>query len=375
MKPLITFVIFSFVHILGYAQESNSLIHIGIHHTIKSSALNQDRTIQIYTPEGYSDSTEDYPVLYVLDGQWFFLSGVAIQKALRAPGAVPEMIVVGINNSNPLRRKLFGDEYEKFTDFLINEVIYYVDSNYRTNKERVIFGWEAAAYYISELILDKSDVFNGAIITDGGYASEDSVKKFSSDKDIYLFMANSRKDIYYIGSTEAFHEILKKNDPENLIWKYSLFDDEVHETLAHLAIYKGLRYYYHNYDSLVFESIQQYIDSGGMDYLTAYFKKRAIRFGGDDGIDDSTKNGLIWLAWNRDDFEYFNIFMTEFKDVLTTKRYASAYWQNRFGQFYLKHNDYPNAIKYFNTGLAQYPNSNFEQEMSQGLLEAKSKKK
>ena len=374
MKPSFIFIICSFINIVCIAQEDNSQITIGINHIIESSILNQDRTIQIYIPDGYSDSEQEYPVLYILDGQWYFLSGVAIQKALRTPGAIPEMIVVGINNSNPLRRTLFGDENEKFTDFLINEVIYYIDSNYRTNKERVIFGWEAAAYYISELILEKSDVFNGAIISDGGYASEDLVKEFTSKKDIYLFMANSRKDIYYIGSTEAYHEILKKNNPKNLIWKYDLFNDEVHETLAHLSIYKGLKYYYHNYDSPVFESIQQYINSGGMDYLTTYFKERAKRFGGDDHIDESTKNGLIWLAWNRNDFEYFNIFMTEFKDVLTTKRYASAYWQNRFGQFYLKHKDYQNAIKYFNAGLTKYPNSNFEEEMKQGIMDAKGRK-
>ncbi|WP_350287379.1 alpha/beta hydrolase-fold protein [uncultured Croceitalea sp.] len=374
MKPLLLCIMCCFLNTICIAQENSSPINIGINHTIKSSILNQDRTIQIYTPNGYSDSKQEYPVLYILDGQWYFLSGVAIQKALRTPGAIPDMIVVGINNSNPLRRTLFSDKNEKFTDFLINEVIHYIDSNYRTNKERLIFGWEAAAYYISELILEKSEFFNGAIITDGGYASEDLVNTFSSKKDIYLFMANSRKDIYYIGSTEAFHEILKKNNPKNLIWKYDLFNDEVHETLAHLAIYKGLKYYYHNYDSLVFESIQHYIDSGGMDYLTAYFKERAKRFGGDDRIDNSTKNGLIWLAWNRNNFEYFNIFMTEFKDVLTTDRYASAYWQNRFGQFYLKHKDYQNAIKYFNEGLTEFPNSNFEEEMQKGLAEAKKRK-
>jgi hypothetical protein len=71
---------------------------------------------------------------------------------------------------------------------------------------------------------------------------------------------------------------MKKN-LENLIWKYDLFNDEVHETLAHLVIYKRLKYYYHNYDSPVFESIQQYIDSGGMTSLTTYFKERAKRFG------------------------------------------------------------------------------------------------
>lgn len=374
MKPLFLFILCCFLNTICIAQEDNSQINIGINHTIKSSILNQDRTIQIYTPNGYSDSKQEYPVLYILDGQWYFLSGVAIQKALRTPGAIPEMIVVGINNSNPLRRTLFGDENEKFTNFLINEVIQYIDSNYRTNQERVIFGWEAAAYYISELILEQSEFFNGAIITDGGYASEDLVNKFSSKKDVYLFMANSRKDIYYIGSTEAFQTILKKSNPKNLIWKYDLFNDEVHETLAHLAIYKGLKYYYHNYYSPVFESIQQYIDLGGMDYLTTYFKDRAKRFGGDGDIDDGTKNGLIWLAWNRNNFEYFNIFMNEFKDVLTTDRYASAYWQNRFGQFYLKHRDYQNAIKYFNEGLTKFPNSNFEEEMQKGLTDAKNKK-
>ncbi len=373
MKQLIIIVACCFLSINILAQVENSEITIGITHTVNSSVLNQDRTIQIYVPDDYENSEKSYPVLYILDGQWYFLSGVAIQKALRTPGAIPEMIVVGIKNSNPLRRTLFSDDSDKFTSFLKDEVISFIDSNYRTTKERVIFGWEAAAYYISEIILKEKDLFSGAIITDGGFASEEIVKGFNSDKEIYLYMANSRKDIYYISSSDAFYEILKNNNPKNLIWKYELFNDEVHETLAHLAIFKGLKYYYHNYDSPVFESVQQYIDLGGIDYLTTFFKERAKRYGGDGTIDDSTKNSLIWLAWNRGNFEYFNFFMTEFRDVLSTERYASAYWQNRLGQFYLIHKDYNNAIKYFNTGLTKYPNTNFEAEMKQGLSEAKNK--
>ncbi|NJB69928.1 putative alpha/beta superfamily hydrolase [Saonia flava] len=373
MKQIIFLVASCFFGLGVLAQEENSKITIGINHTIKSSILNQNRTIQIYVPENYENSKKSYPVLYILDGQWYFLSGVAVQKALRTPGAIPEMIVVGIHNSNPLRRTLFDDEKGKFTNFLKNEVTQYIDSNYRTTKERVIFGWEAAAYYISELILKEKEFYSGAIITNGGYASEDLVKGFTSDKNMYLFMANSRKDIYYISSTDAFHEILKNNNPKNLIWKYELFNEEVHETLAHLALFKGLKYYYHNYDSPVFESIQHYIDMGGIDYLTTYFKERAKRFGGDGSIDEGTKNALIWLAWNRNDFEYFSFFMEEFKDVLTTRRYDSAYWKNRFGQFYLKHKDYKNAIKFFELGIKKYPNSDLDAEMKQGLSEAKNK--
>lgn len=373
MKTLQILILICFINTAARAQE-NIPITIGVNHTIQSTALNEDRTIQIYTPDGYKDSKKDYPVLYILNGQWYFHSGVSIQKSLRTPGVIPEMVVVGINDSKQSRWSLFGKKKDAFTSFLVDEVINYIDTNYRTTKERVIFGWEAAAYYISELILKRSELFDGAIITDGGYASEDLVKNFKSNKDMYLFMANSKKDIYYINSTEAFHKILKSSSPKNLKWKYTLFNDEVHESLAHLAMYKGLKYYYHNYDSLVFESIQHYIDAGGMDYLSTFFKERAKRFGGNGEIDDSTKNALIWLAWKRDNFEYFSLFMKEFRDVLKTKRYDSAYWQNRFGQFYLKHKDYKNASIYFNNGLKKYPNSNFEAEMKKGLSLAKQKK-
>ncbi len=374
-KRLLIFTVSCFLNMgLCVAQKDNPPISIGISHTIKSSILTQDLTIQIYTPDSYSDSTRHYPVLYVLDGQWYFISGVAIQEAMKTPRAIPEMIVVGINTSSPVRRALFGDENERFTDFLVEEVIHYIDANYRTSDERVIFGWEAAAYYLSELILQQNEIFDGAIISDGGYASEDLVKGFTSEKKVYLFMSNSRKDIYYISSTDAFHEVLKNNAPKNLVWNYSLFNDEVHESLAHLAMYKGLKYFYHNYNSPVFESIQQYIDLGGMDYLTSYFEERAKRFGMDKQIDNSTKDALIWLAWKRNNFEYFAFFMTEFEEVLTTERYASAYWQNRFGQFYLKHEDYQNAINYFEVGLAKYPNSPFEKEMQEGLIQARNGK-
>jgi len=356
---------------LLFAQENDSEITIGVNHTFKSSVLNQDRTIQIYIPDDYSESKQKYPVLYILDGQWYFTSGVAIKKALRNPRNIPDMIIVGINNSNPLRRTLFGEKNEKFTKFLTNEVIHYIDSNYRTTQERIIFGWEDAAFYISKLILEKSETFNCAIITNGGYASEDLVKKFTSEKDVYLFTANSKKDIYTVSEAEAFSKILKENKPKNLIWKFDLFNDEIHISLPYLALYKGLKYYYHNHSIPSFESIEHYIDLGGMSYLHTYFKERAKRFGMSDQIDNNTKNGLIWLAWKRNNFEYFNIFMTEFKEVLTTQRYASAYWQNRFGQFYLKHKDYQNAIKYFNTGLTKYPNSEFEEAMQKGLKEAK----
>ena len=372
MKRILLFFCFFTTYTFN-AQIKETPIFSGNSYLISSKTLKQEREIQVYLPKEYSTTKKEYPVLYILDGQWFFSSGVSIQSALRTPDAMPEMIIVGIKNSNPLRRKLFSSESDKFTKFLKDEVISFIDSKFRTNNERIIFGWEAAAYYISETLLKEKKLFTGAIVTNGGYVSEELVKKFKSDKDIYLYIANSKKDIFNISYTEEFNKILTKHNPKNLQWKYELFNDEVHETLGHLAMYKGLRHYYHNFDDLVFESIKEFESKGGIAFIKTYFKEREKRFGPNPKIEEDTKNILIWLAWNRDNFKYFNLFVEEFKGVLDNRRHANAYWKNRFGHFYLKHKDFKNAQKLFGEGLTKYPNSTFEKEMKEGLIKAKSK--
>lgn len=369
MKKILLAICFFVITTIN-AQIKGSPISIGDNYTIASKILKKDSGIQIYLPNSYTSSKQNYPVLYLLDGQRFFTNAVAIQKSLRSPIALPEMIVVGINSTRTTRRPLFTGT-DKFTSFIKEDVIQFVDANFRTNKERIIFGWEAAAYYISKMILKEKDLFTGAIITDGGLASEKIIEEFHSDKEIQLYIANSKRDIYYVKSTERFSERLKKHNPKNLRWKYELFNDEVHQSLPQLSLYKGLQYYYHNYDALVFESIEAYEKAGGIPYLKSYIKEREKRFGIDKKVNESTQNSLIWLGLNRDNFKYFSFFMEEFKEVLKTKRYASAYWQHRLAQFYLKHKDYKNAIKFFEAGLSKYPNTNFEERMKKGLKEAK----
>lgn len=130
------------------SQNGNSSIVIGENHILKSNSLNQNREIQIYLPPAYHESSvKSYPVLYVLDGQEYFLHGIAYQDMLRFKDKTPPFIIVGIKTDRKLRRTLFYKESEKFKSFLSEELIPYVDNNYRTEKEteRLYFGWEMAA--------------------------------------------------------------------------------------------------------------------------------------------------------------------------------------------------------------------------------------
>lgn len=372
MKCLYQLVVFLTIlsSYLSFAQSSQSDVIIGENHIITSEILEGKREFQIHLPEGYHSSQKSYPVLYILDGQLHFINGVAIQRSLQVPGVIPEMIVVGIENSYPQRRDLRWSNREVYYKFIQKELIPFIDSSFRTSDTRVLFGWEMGAFFASYALLNSNPLFDGVVLANGGSPNNEMIATFKNTQlkeKSYLYMVNSNKDIYTIQYTDDLAKLLKTEIPSNLKWTYEKFDKETHETLPYLALFHGLKYYYHNFSTLDFSSFEEYENLGGLSYLKAYFKERGERFGFSGEIDNATKNGLIWLAWNKDDFDYFKLFMNEFKDVLSTERYDSAYWQNRLAQMYLKHNDINAAIPFFKNGINKYGDSNELAEMYFGL--------
>lgn len=358
----------SFLH----AQESNI---VGEVHTFYSDHLKEDRRIQVYLPSDYEGSEKSFPTLYILDGDWFFLNGVAMQQNLRGENLLPEMIVIGIEMDRPYRDEVFSDKWNEFIDFLEQDLVGYVDKTFRTKDERILFGWENSGFLVSEVILKSSDVFDGAIASNGAYISDELIASFDSlDQTKYLYLANTQKDIYTVQSSQKAAEVLRKGNSKNLIWTYEEFNDEIHESLGYLSMYHGLKFFYHNFGSPAFSSIEDFSDRGGMPFLKKYFEERGKRFGLPKEVDKATKNTLIWMAWNHDNFDAFDLFMTEFEAVLSTDRYASAYWQNRLAQFYLKYNSLDNAITFFERGIEEYPDKDFLAEMHSGLAKVLSKK-
>ncbi len=354
---------------LTTTQILSAQIEIGDTYTLNSEILEQEREIQVYLPESYEAGDASYPVLFILDGQWHFTNGVAIQRSLRVPDRLPEMIVVGIKNQNPLRRTLFLGDRDKFHAFLEKEMMPFIEQNFRASNDRILFGWETAAFFVGFELIHPSQLFSAGIMSNGAYLDEDMLARYEDGTaaETYLYFANSRKDIFTINSSEGVADLLKQKSPKKLKWKYELFNDEVHESLAYLTLYHGLNEYYDNFPSVVFPSLQEYEDLGGLDYLREYYKARGERFGLDTAVDNSAKNMLIWLAWRRDNFEAFSHFMEIFKEVLPTARYQSGYWQNRLGQFYLKYGDAEHALIYFERGIAEYPDAPQLAAMYNGL--------
>jgi enterochelin esterase-like enzyme len=84
--------------------EKDTRISVGRTAVIHSTILSEDRGLWVYVPDSFpKGSPKKYPVMYLLDWPSFFHSVTAILQYLRSIDKIPEMIVVGLSNTNSVR--------------------------------------------------------------------------------------------------------------------------------------------------------------------------------------------------------------------------------------------------------------------------------
>lgn len=147
------------VHVPGPSSlpwELNDVPHGEIHHHFyKSAVCDDDRDYYVYTPPGYNPAAKTtYPVLYLLHGYSDDASGwTAVGRAnvildnLIAQGKAKPMIIVmplGYGTMEIIRlgwgawshTDVRDQNFSRFRDALLTEVIPKVESEYRVNKDR-----------------------------------------------------------------------------------------------------------------------------------------------------------------------------------------------------------------------------------------------
>lgn len=151
---------------------------------IDSTHLGAQRTLRVWLPNGYEqDAARRYPVLYLHDGQNLFDRRTSafgseweVDETLTkriARGAVPPVIVVGIDNGGAARINEYtfdadqlGGGAERHERFLLDEVIPAINERYRTlgGPRHTLVGGSSLGGIVSlELAMRHPDVFGGAL--------------------------------------------------------------------------------------------------------------------------------------------------------------------------------------------------------------------
>ena len=126
----------------AFGQDSKTTpINIGESILFHSTILNEDRTVLIHDPNQYLDTAKQskHGVIYVLDGHDHFRYLVGLLHRMGGD-FLPKMIIVGVTQNN--RPKDLGpDGFDDFNHYLEQELIPYINSNYKTSSENILLSF------------------------------------------------------------------------------------------------------------------------------------------------------------------------------------------------------------------------------------------
>lgn len=170
-----------FVALFGVVYGLNVNSKNGFNVSLKSTILGEDRRIWIHLPDNYANSEASYLVLYCLDGSQKLVRETVstIQHLSREKSNIPDMIVVAIENPDrnkdmwPTHTMHYPESLplgsKDFQAFIEKELIPYIDSHYRTNKSRIIYGQSLSAVFTLYTFLTQSYLFDSFIACSGAF--------------------------------------------------------------------------------------------------------------------------------------------------------------------------------------------------------------
>jgi predicted alpha/beta superfamily hydrolase len=145
--------------------------------TLFSTIRGREYHLSIALPDSYTTSTQAYPVIYVLDGDFNFGVAAGLTRFSNWFRNVPELIIVGIgygiqtpDEFAPLRDLDFDipgvpgaspDSVSNlFLDALMQEIIPFIDANYRTiPSDRCLQGYSSGGFFVLYAMFQQPDAF------------------------------------------------------------------------------------------------------------------------------------------------------------------------------------------------------------------------
>ncbi|MEA2077222.1 MAG: alpha/beta hydrolase-fold protein [Candidatus Marinimicrobia bacterium] len=312
--------------LLSACSEKN-VIPLGHEITLESISLGEERVMSIYLPEGYEQSIQKYPVLYVLDGEAHFYHASGAVNYLSRNGIIPEMIVVALINID--RNRDFSPIHvdniptsggaEKFLAFITDELMPHINKIYRTSVYDVLVGHSFGGVFATYALLEKPTLFDAYIsispflqFADNHMVMETKKKLKPLQEPVAFFMTVGSEPAY-LDPLEKFYDLLMRDVDPNLDFGYEIYNSENHMSNPYISLYKGLRHIFRDW-MISNETIEE-----GLEAIETYYENISAKYG-------------------------FKVIPPE--NIL-----------NNLGYGYMQNNDIENAIVIFKANTKYYPDS------------------
>ncbi|MEL6534943.1 MAG: alpha/beta hydrolase-fold protein [Bacteroidota bacterium] len=357
MKKLFVFLLSLLVSYHSKAQEEGITALGPWDHTLESEILQESRSIQVYLPPNYvADTDQEYPVVYLLDGQQFFHYGVSLSHTFQQFGLTPEFIMVGINTRYPQRYRHFTSGKEDFMGFLQQELIPHIEETYRTSGERLLFGWQYAGSLAFHMLLETPATFNGYFLA-SPFPIEgqvDALGQAYSQKTTLCFSVSPGE--YNVNrGTDKLDSVLTHQAISGLDWQFLELASEEHHSTGYPTLYHGLRMHFKYYKEFQEDNLEKFLEAGGLDYAYAYARQRGAQYGLSAELSTWSKYTIIRSAIRASDYAHFQAFVNEF----VTDEFLVDLGNNaqNIAAFYAEQGEHSEALNIYEVLLEENPNS------------------
>lgn len=383
----------SILFLLSFCVNAQNIenISIGKKENIYSKVLNENRTLWIYTPNTTSQSPNPdkrYPVLFLLDGSAHFYSTVGIIQQLsqaNGNGALPEMIVVAIENTNRIRDFVPSNDLDKpnpFIDFLSSELIPHIDKNYKTAPYKMLVGHSLGGLTVIDILTNFPELFNAHIAIDPSmwYGNEKYLsntiaklpKQNMNGKRLFVGTANTLPkgmklsqlkndksiETQHIRSIFKLDEFLKANT-NRLYYGSKYYENETHNTVPLISEYDGLRFIF---DFYLFEATEKdFTDSTASiaSKLKTHYENVSEKMGYMNAAPEAFINYFAYEALSK---QYFTKAKALFE--LNIEWYPeSSNVYDSYADYYLAKKDTVNAITYYQKSLQIKDNAETQKKL------------
>lgn len=232
---------------------------------LNSKVMGEKRTILVSLPQSYGTGTRAYPVLYMTDGGAQLPHTAATVEFLARSGRVPELIVVGINNTDRTRdltpthlvnQTFDGQAFnfptsggaDRFLTFIESEVIPTIEKSYRTQPYRVFAGHSLGGLFALHSLFLKPKLFNAwiavspTLIWEGDYVqrrAKEFVKNTPELNASLVFTLGDEPELKK--PAEALKKLLAAKGPKGFQVESFYFGDEDHGSVVMPSHYAALR--------------------------------------------------------------------------------------------------------------------------------------
>jgi predicted alpha/beta superfamily hydrolase len=302
----------------------------------------EEKVLNVFLPKTYN-KTNKYPVVYITDaGTPNFEVALTYINQLMENNVIPKIILVGIeqNNRNSELDIYWGDDGKKFKNYLFEEIIPYINSNYSTSEFNTIIGHSDGAEYNHLLMLEKNNPFRGFINistnlnNDVSNEIEEFFKK-NNKKTFYYFISNGKYDSEdRILAGNKIDSLYKSTRNESIKFLKKDYKSD-HQSLVSNSMIDGISFIFQDYRNL-----EKY--SSFKDYSQNYQSEINQIYGFTPVLEENDIGfyfGKILNNKNLEDYEYLINFTIENNISLGLNSLDRA---NQY--FYLK--SYPQSIKF-----------------------------